>query len=295
MNCKSKYRLRIAFCFSILWGALAMAASAQPAMTNATALEVPVTNLLVLATVSGKVRVLDSKGLLLESNSVYLPRIKLSDLSSADLHSLLETKKAYVALTSFGPFSEHTAQSAVIENQFRQIWIQGKSLHEKIQTRLELLDEIRAYNADVANLPSLERGANNAANHASWMDDRTVQKNQVAADAANQAGNTEDARVVGAASREQVHQARLESEEANEHAARGDNRDIAANYQSAVASQSLQNYLDACAALSQKLASYGINVPASAPFYPVPPLSMRTEVDAERMATSATVSSTAGQ
>ena len=42
--------------------------------------ETPMNNILVLSNVTGKVRVLDSKGLLLETNLVYLPHITLSDL-----------------------------------------------------------------------------------------------------------------------------------------------------------------------------------------------------------------------
>jgi hypothetical protein len=300
-------RVLRAFCFPLVLSGLTVTTSApaQTAVTNnpsfkqqaqAPALQLPATNLLVLSTAAGKVRVLDSKGLLLESNLVYLPRIKISDLSDAELHSLLETKKGYAALTSFGPVSERNAQSVAIENQLRQVWLNGKSLAEKIQTRLELLDEMRAYNADMAFMPGLMQGAGDADARADAVNDWSADKNQVVANAADGVENAEDARALGAASHEQMHDAWAEYEEANERAARADNKAIAANYQSAVANQTLQNYLNACAAVSASLAAYGINVPASPPFSAVPPLSMRPEVDAERMAgISSTNSSTTGQ
>jgi len=299
----NKSVLRIALYLSLVLGGLTIiaGASAQPAMTNnpplqqssnAPALPVPASNLLVLSMATGKVRALDSKGLLMESNMVYLPRIKISTLSDPDLLSLLETKKAYAALTSFGPANQRTAQSPVIENQLRQIWLNGNSLSDKIQTRLELLDDMRAYNDNLANLPGLVQGASAADIRADVVNDRTAIKNQVAASAADGLENAQEARAYGDASRHQLHDAWWEYETANERAAKADNRAAAANYQSSVANQSLQNYLDACAAISTNLAAYGINVPASPPFCPIPPLSMKAEVDAER---SANISSTTGQ
>jgi hypothetical protein len=91
--------MKISCCLtgSIIVMALAAGVQGQPAVTKLPAglsPAPPATNLLVLSNVAGKVRVLDSKGLLLESNFVYLPRIPFSDLSTADLQALLETKTA---------------------------------------------------------------------------------------------------------------------------------------------------------------------------------------------------------
>ena len=44
------------------------------------------------------------------------------------------------------------------------------------------------------------------------------------------------------------------------------------------------DYENKCAEISARLAARGISVPHSPPFYPIPPLSMRSEVDAERAA-----------
>ena len=72
------------FVWSLIVMTLATRAQGQSAVTSVPAgrsLETPMNNILVLSNVTGEVRVLDSKGLLLETNLVYLPRIKLSDLS----------------------------------------------------------------------------------------------------------------------------------------------------------------------------------------------------------------------
>jgi hypothetical protein len=232
----------------------------------------------------------------MESNRMYLPRIQISDLSDSELHSLLETKTAYAALTSFGPINERTPQSAVIEQQLRQVWLKGKTLADRIQTRLELLDEMRAYNADIAWLPGLMVKAGDEAARANWDNERLAYKDQAATNAAYGLENTEDARAAGDASHQQVHDAWSDYEAANQSAARADNRAAEANYRSAVANQSVQNYLNACAAISGDLAAHCIKVPWTPPFYRIPPLSLRSEVDAERMAgRPSTISSTTGQ
>src|ERR1035438_9459534 len=73
----------------------------------------PTSDFLVLSNATGTVRVLDSKGLVLEKNLVYLPRISLADLSPAELQALLETKTAYVSLTAFVSGHATNAQGAV--------------------------------------------------------------------------------------------------------------------------------------------------------------------------------------
>ena len=83
------------------------------------ALPMPTSSLLVLSNVTGEVRVLDARGLVLESNLVYLPRIQLADLSPADLQSLLETKTAYDGLTTFGSGQGTNVHGAVMELQLQ--------------------------------------------------------------------------------------------------------------------------------------------------------------------------------
>ncbi len=277
---------RAQFFPGVLFGlAIAIGATAQPAATNSPVLPPPIHNRLVLATVSGKVRVLDSQGLILESNFQYLPRIKISGLSDQELHALLETKTAYAALTSFGIINERNAQSPVIENQLRQVWLQGKSLAQKIQTRLELLDAMRTYNSVLAYLPGSVAAANQAAAEALVANNRLTIRTEAAANAATQLDNAEIQRAYDdQGSWHQVHDAREEYQEANDRAYRATQTANAAAYQSAAASQQLINAMNQCAAISARLARYGIRVPASAPFYPVPPLSMRSEVDADRTA-----------
>jgi len=246
-------------------GGLAMAGgvSAQTAATNNPSgastipLKAPHSNRITLSTVAGKVRVLNSKGLILETNYAYTAPIQISDLSGQELHALLETKTAYAALTAFGPVNERTTQSVVIENQLRQIWLQGKSLSDKIQTRLELLDALRNYNAILAYLPGYVNVANQNAYVAGVADNRLAWR--LANDSQWKSRGIQ--RIASAKSTA-----------------------YAADYQSTAANQQVSNYLNQCAAISAQVAVYGITIPAVPPLSPVPPLSMKTEIDAERMA-----------
>jgi hypothetical protein len=238
---------------SVIVMALAAGAQGQSAVTNVptgVSLAPPTTNLLVLSNVAGKVRVLDSKGLLLESNFVFLPRIPFSDLSTADLQALLETKTAYATLTAFESVHETNAQSAVFEGRLGQIWRDGKSLSEKIQTRLEILEAMHDYNNEIARLPGSMSAADQYAYHDEIVNDRLLTKEE------------EDER------RRRLREAY--------------NRTLIAANQSAEANQQVTDSLAKCAALATRLAGHGINVPAAPPFYPIPPLTMRAEVDAER-------------
>ena len=61
-------------------------------------------------------------------------------------------------------------------------------------------------------------------------------------------------------------------------------RAMIANGQTAAADQQVTDHLAKCAALSTRLAGHGINVPSAPPFYAIPPLTMKAEVDAERTA-----------
>jgi hypothetical protein len=258
---------------------LALMAGAQAQVSISS----PTNNILALSNVTGEVRVLKSGGLILETNFVYLPHIKITDLSATDLRALLETKTAYDALTVFGSVLSTNAQSAVIENQLQQIWTQGKSLADKIQTRLEILDDMRAYNADLVYLPSSEGYANQTAIRSSVVDTRQALKAEAADTAAAQVENTEELRAAGDASRRDVHDAREDYQAEAARLERANNKAYIADYQSAAASQQVTDYINKCTEISTRLASLGITISTSPPFYPVPPLSMRNEVDAERM------------
>jgi len=65
---------------------------------------------------------------------------------------------------------------------------------------------------------------------------------------------------------------------------RANDRANVANVQAANANQTARDYLANCVAISTRLASLGINVPGAPTFYPVPPLTLQAEVDAERNA-----------
>jgi len=120
--------------WSLIVMALATSAQGQSAVTSVPAgrsLETPANDILVLSNVTGKVRVLDSKGLLLETNLVYLPRIKLSDLSQAELQALLETKTAYAALTAYGSLNGRMRKARSLKISFNKSGCKGSPWRKK--------------------------------------------------------------------------------------------------------------------------------------------------------------------
>jgi len=247
--------------------------------------EAPTSDFLALSHASGEVRVLDSKGLLLESKEVYLPRIQLLDLSQAELEALLETKTAYAALTVYGSLQWTNAQSAVIENQLQQVWRNGGSLAEKMQTRLEIMADLRAYNYNLVFLPGSMAAAGQYDAQAVAVHDQVTNRAAIVVTAAAQVDVAEQERAYGVAdARLTERQAQETYQEMAERLERANGRAIIANGQAANANQQVTDYLANCAAISTRLASHGIIVSAVPPFQPIPPLAMQSEVDAERTA-----------
>jgi hypothetical protein len=258
-------------------------ASRAAAQSGGHSLEPPTSNFLALSNISGDVRVLDAQGLVLEKNLSFLPRIALADLSQAQLQDLLETKTAYASLTEFGLVNGTNAQGTALESQLQQTWRQGPSLAGKIQTRLEILEDLRDYNTEIALLPGSLAAANQYALNVVPINNRlTNRAATVVATAAQvemaeqyQAGGDADAKLAAAQARANYRESAARVEVANDRA-------MIANGQVAGANQTVTDQLAKCAALAARLAAHGINVPATAPFSPVPPLNLRAEVDAAR-------------
>ena len=268
--------------------ALAAGAHGQLVVTSvrsAHSHESPASDFLSLIHASGEVRVLDAKGLLLESNLAYLPRIKLSDLSQAELQALLETKTAYAALTAYGSLQPTNAQGAAIENQLRQVWQRGGSLAEKMQTRLDILADLREYNSNLVLLQGSITVASQSDARAAAVYDRQTNRAALLATAAVHVDMAEQQQASGATdSRLGEFQAKETYQAMAERLAMANGRTIIADGQAANASKQVTDYLANCAEISARLATHGIIVPAAIPFYPIPTLMMRSEVDAERVA-----------
>ena len=268
--------------------ALATHLQGQPADTSLPArgsLAMPTNSILVLSNFTGEVRVLDSKGLVLEANQVYLPRIQLSSLSPDQLEALLETKTAYATLTDFESFHGTNGQGADLEIQLQRSWRQGKSLPEKIQTRLEILEDLHEYNTTLALLPASMAAASQYEVHASAVNDRLTNPVANVAVAAAHVEQTEQDRAAGAPNaNEAVQQAQAVYQDTADRLDRANDRSMIANGQAVGADQQVGVYLAKCAEISARLASHGINVPAAPPFSTIPPLTMSSEVDADRTA-----------
>jgi hypothetical protein len=273
--------------WSLMVMALAAVAQGQPAVTSVPAgslLEPPTGDFLVLSNVTGMVRVLDSRGLVLEKNLVYLPRIQLADLSPAELQAVLETRTAYAGLTTFGSVQRTNVQGAVMERQLQRIWHEGRSLAEKMQTRLEILADLREYNYNLAYLPGSMAAASQYDAQAAAVNDRLTTRGATVVAAAAQVEATELDRADGSAGRVAEQQAQENYRELVVRVEKANDRAIIANAQAANANQQATDYLANCVAISTRLAGLGINVPGAPTFYPVPPLTLQAEVDAERKA-----------
>ena len=230
------------------------------------------------------VRVLDSRRLVLERHLVYLPRIQLVDLSPAELQAVLETWTAYAGLTTFGPVQGTNVQGAVMERQLRRIWREGRSLTEKMQTRLEILADLRKYNYNLAYLLGSMAVASQYNAQAAPANDRLMTRGATVVAAGAQVEATEVDQNDGPAGRLAEQQAQENYRESVERVEKANDRAIIANTQAANANQQATDYQANCVAISTRLAGLGIHVPGAPTFYPVPPLTLQAEEDAERKA-----------
>lgn len=122
----------------------------------ASQLSLPTDEVVELSIGTGRVHGFDSKGLLIELSSDYVSRIPLQNLNDRDCAKLLENPVAYSSLTSFGNLAKRNGeQSEAFERQLRSIWTNGNSqdwtslpLKIKVESRLNILDDMRKYNAD---------------------------------------------------------------------------------------------------------------------------------------------------
>jgi hypothetical protein len=242
----------------------------------------PSGDFLVLSNTSGTLRVLDSKGLVMENNLAYLPRVPLAALSPAELQALLETKTAYASLTTFSSGHPTNAQGAAMEHQLQQTWNQGPSLADRIQTRLEILEDLRDYNNEAALVPGSLAAANQYAANELPLNNRLTNRAATAVVAAAQVELTQQDRAGGPAAQAAVQQAQETYRELSVRVERANDRDLSAKGQIAGANQQVADQLAKCAALATRLASHGIIVSSVPPFSLIPPLTIQSEVDAER-------------
>ena len=270
---------------SLIVMALVTVAQGQLVATRDSAgslLKPPTGDFLVLSNAAGMVRVLDVKGLVLERNLTYLPRIQLADLSPAQLQALLETRIAYAGLTIFVSGQGTNVSGAVMEHQLQRIWQDGRSLAEKIQTRLEILADLREYNYNLGFLPQSMAIASEYNAQAAVVNDGLATRGATVVAAAAQVKAAELARAEGTADRFTELQAQDNYREYVARVERANDRAIVANDRAASANQQVTDYRANCLAISTRLAALGIYVPGAPTFYPVPPLTLQAEVDAER-------------
>jgi hypothetical protein len=266
---------------------LVVRAPGQPAAASISSdhsLALPESDILVLSNVTGVVRGLDATGLLLEKDQVYLPRIPLADLSPAELRALLETKTGYASLTGFTSLQGRHESGSALERQLQQSWNHGPSLAGKIQTRLEILADLRSYNNEIALLPGEIAAARQYEVDEAPIHDQLTNRAATAVAASAQVETTELDRAGNPSARLAEQQARENYRELAVRVERVNDRDLIAKGQVAGATQQINDQVAKCAELAARLARHGITVAAVPPFYPVPSLTLRTDVDEERKA-----------
>jgi phage gp16-like protein len=138
----------------------------------------------------------------------------------------------------------------------------------------------REYNYDLVFLPGSMAAASQYDAQAAAVHDQVTNRAAIAVMAAAQVDMAEQERAYGVAdARLAERQARETYQEMAARLERANNRALVANSQAANADQQATDYLANCAAVSTRLASHGINVPAVPPFYPIPPLTMQSEAE----------------
>ena len=251
----------------------------------------PTNEIAELSGVTGEIRVLDAKGVLMQTNFTYLPRIPLADLQNSDCLELLENKMAYATLTSFGNPRYRTAQSEQFEKQMRQMWLHGEKLQEKIQTRLVLLNAILGYNSAATSFASAARTAQQSGAAANAMANAADNYSAAASAAEGQynqvKGQVEYEKTYAVRPQttiiDEVYAAHDVYKAQNAQAQTANSATALAN-QAAAAGQQAANASERARIIAMFLAKYGIVVSDTPPFTPIPALTMRLEVDMERVA-----------
>ncbi|MGP8201082.1 MAG: tetratricopeptide repeat protein [Limisphaerales bacterium] len=261
-------------------------------ISDASEIQPPTNDVVELSSVTGRVLTLDSQELqiLTETNSNISTRIALEDLRDSDYEKLLENKVAYSALTGFGWFG--TQQNAgAFESQMHSIWMNGNSLSQKIQTRLAILRYMNEYNYAVNDYSKAKYSftqfkdkVEKSNEQKQRFSDFCMEKARQDADKQRRIDNGEVVVThLSPLSGGLMWEARGwqgNSEEAQ--------RQIETNNATLAAQENLANQLISKAnkQIDEALSffgSVGIGVTHSPPFSLIPSLSMRSEVDAERI------------
>ena len=140
---------------SLLMALLALAApgqmtaqTANSPLTPAPALSAPTNNVAELSHGKGELIVFDSKGIVFKPGGLF-KRVPIKDLTEIDLRAVLETPKAFQALSQFKGFGARIPSSEAFEARLDEFWEKGKTLHEKLTARLAILETLRGYNEAV--------------------------------------------------------------------------------------------------------------------------------------------------
>lgn len=239
----------------------------------------PTNNAIQIAPGAGEVVAFNSSGFVLKSNDTYLPRIPLTNLTERDSRVLLESRIAYDALTAFVPGAPRTGKSKAFENSLRSLWNRGNTLTEKIQTRALVLDYMRAYNDSLAAYASSLGFASSATS----IGRAAIDSEYTDATASSNAY----AHVQSAQSRHDEHEAWHDLRTANINFDNDVSRASGASNLASSMQQNAEIYRRNAQLYASRLAAYGVKITDQPALEPIPPLSLRFEIDLARVTSPA--------
>ena len=203
----------------------------------------------------------DTDGLMMCVDGTYLPKMKITEIAEDDLRALLETAKMYELLTSYRYGQTRTAESQAIEGKLTGSWKAAGSLQDKVYLRLQALHLIRLYSEAAAAAKGSAAASGSSRGYANAIGDAVSDNLTYTAVMENQYNSAWNDNMMKAAQLEKAH-----SQNAAAHAQQAENKAVA------------------CALYSVALKATADIEPR--PLMQFPPLTVRTDVNEERLRTA---------
>ncbi len=140
----------------------------------------PTNNFIEFRQSKGELIAFDMNGLMIKTNGGYAPRIPISKITDEEILVVVNTKKAYQALTTFKGYGARTSDAEAIEMRLQSIWDDGTSLQDKIVTRLTILDAMRNYNDALSRFVQSSASASSTSLNVENLDSQSLNAARVA-------------------------------------------------------------------------------------------------------------------
>jgi TPR repeat protein len=243
--------------------------------------------------------------ILLKTNGDSVPKLNIDNMSDDDLHHLIECRFIYDKLTKVMASGNNTGDTDAYAKKLHEVWVSQTNLAQKIRTRVEILDAMRGYNhatevylanageihSTVETAQSLNQTADNAVANAANAKAVANAATDRFIDSFNQGDY--NARPIDPNYSEKIgsfNSSALSGYAAdNAYATAADNAENAqsqADSAAQIASRTQMSVSQAnltCSQAVQTLAQYGILPENSADDFEFPTLSVKCDIDAERI------------